>query len=101
MNIDIKFIDEKTVKINASLKWWSTRPPPHLKEMRTEADVIKEFNKKHPSYNVKSTEGPDRIYNCKKEELSCGEWTLKVSQKQKGAPTKKRPVSITTPKKGA
>ena len=108
MNIDIKFIDENTVEINASLEWSPLRPPPELKKVRTGVHIIKEFNKKYPAYTVDRIEGTDRIFNCKKEELSRGTWTLTVSKKQKSTPSTppakktplKRPMNRTA-KKGA
>ena len=104
MNINIKFIDESTVNINASLDYWgSTRPPRHLKKVCFIEDVINEFKKKHPSYEVESADGPDSFFNFKTKELSHGSWLLKVSKKQKKAPTKtttKKSSTKTTIKKG-
>ena len=96
MNIDIKFINENTVEISASLQWLPQRPPRHLKEVRLATDVVSEFTKKHPSYIVEDVKGPHRIFNCKNEDQSKGKWTLTVSKKVR----QKRSLNKTT-KKGA
>jgi len=86
MNIDIKFINENTVEVVASLGWSGQRPPQHLKESRTTDDVIDAFKKKHPSYEIESVEaagGINRIFNSKSENLSRNSWVFKVSKKQK------------------
>jgi len=104
MNIDVKFIDENTVEIVGSLSWTAARPPSHLREVRTGDDVAAEFKKKHPSYEVERVMGTHKIWNCKSEAHSRGNWTLKVSKKQKKAapkPAAKKSSLNKTTKKGA
>jgi leucyl aminopeptidase (aminopeptidase T) len=104
MNIDVKFIDENTVEIVGSLSWSPPRPPSHLKEVRTGDDVAAEFKKKYPSYEVERVVGTHKIWNCKSEAHSRGNWTLKVSKKQKKAaaqPAAKKSPPKRETKKGA
>ena len=102
MNIDIKFINDTTAEISASLKWWAIRPPRDLKEVRTAADGGGAFTKKHPSYIVENVEGPHRIFNCKREEQSKGKWTLTVSKKvRQKKNVSKKTAPPKTAKKGA
>ena len=81
MNIEIEFINEYTVRATTSLEWLPARPAAKLRRTLYKNQVIDEFKKQYPSYEVKQTEGPDKISNFREEEQSTGNWVLTVSEK--------------------
>jgi len=102
--MNIEFIDENTVKIEASIAWYEARPPVAKREIINREAYIGQFRKKHPSYKVESVDGPQELCNFCKEAESRGTWILKVSKivKNKNTTTRsKRKTTSKTTEKGA
>ena len=79
--MNIKFIDNNTVKITASLSFSGGRPKNKIK--KNVSEFLGKFKKKHPSYEILSVTGPRNITNFHDEGMSKGEWILKVEKKSK------------------
>ena len=88
MNIKFKFIDEKTVKIEASTGWHQARPHASRRKIVRIHEILDTFKKQHPAYNIESILGPDSISNFREKEDSEGVWTLTVSKVKKTPKTK-------------
>ena len=102
--MNIEFIDENTVKIEASIAWYESRPPIEKREVINRETYISQFQKKHPSYRIESIDGPLELYNFRKKDQSRGTWVLKVSKivKSKNTTTRsKRKTMSKTTKQGA
>jgi len=94
--MNIEFINENTVKINASMHWSGQRPPSPQRSFIKKSDVARKFNEKHRRYEIKNITGPDEICNFRGEGHSKGEWILTV---EKTTPKKVFPrPTITTVK---
>jgi len=81
MDINIEFVDEHTVKIEATMDFYSLRPAPELRRQVLRSQIVDAFKERHPSYSVGQVEGPSKISNFRKVENSFGSWTLKVAKK--------------------
>ena len=93
--MNIKFIDEKTVEIEASTDWYPARPHVSKRKIVNKNEILDIFKKQYPSYNIGSVSGPDEISNFRGKEDSKGVWTLTVSKVSK---TTKAPQIKKTPK---
>jgi len=88
--MNINFVDKDTVKINHSLPFSGGRPKDKI--VLHDHEILAEFNKKHPSYDILSFDGPRNITNFHSHEASSGVWTLSVEKKFKStkAPAKNK-----------
>jgi len=88
--MNIEFVNENTVKITASLKWFAARPASDLKKIQKKDYFINEFIKQYPRYRVVQAVGPDKISNFREEAASKGEWTLTVVKIKKASKPKRK-----------
>ena len=94
--MNIKFIDNNTVKISVSVEYEGPRPP-HKRDLFRD-DFVNQFCKKHPSYEVEKVEGPYKVSNFRGPEKASGEWILKVKKKTK-VPTSSPKLKTVSKKK--